>query len=498
MLKRFAAVALAALALTGCDRVRDAMTHHTDIVARAAGHVLTVDHAATMIAENPRLPAQEPVAEAVANIWTDYMLLATAAAKDSTLSQIDLASVVKPEMEQQLVYQLRDKVVHPDTTVSDSALQQLYEQQQPDVQVKARHILIRVNPNDSQAKKDSALALAQQLQKRAAAGEDFAKLAKQYSQDPGSAKNGGDLGWFGHGQMVGPFEQAAFKLKVGQVSGVVETPFGYHIIKVEDKKVPKFDDEKTQFRAKVVQQREQEAERKYIQDLTDPMHITVEKGAEDIVRELAKQGAASLSGRAAARPLVSYQGGAYTAANFQEFLSRLVPPQRSQFVDANDDQLDQVLKGLTTNQILVAEAQKQGFTISQKAADSMQVQVRDRLRQAVAGVQLLDIKPQQGETAAQAMERRVDDLVAQVIKGTKQVLPLGPISYALRQQMGAEINTSAFPQVVKRLKDMRGPAATPGTGTGAATQPPTSQTPAPAAGAAPDTSGAPTDTSGGH
>ena len=67
-------------------------------------------------------------------------------------------------------------------------------------------------------------------------GEDFASLAKQYSQDPGSAKNGGDLGYFGKGVMVKIFEETAFSLKKGEVSGVVKSDFGYHIIKVEDKR----------------------------------------------------------------------------------------------------------------------------------------------------------------------------------------------------------------------------------------------------------------------
>jgi peptidyl-prolyl cis-trans isomerase C len=67
-------------------------------------------------------------------------------------------------------------------------------------------------------------------------GAAFADLAKKYSQDPGSAPNGGDLGFFGKGQMVPAFEQAAFGLKPGQTSGVVETPFGYHIIRVSEAK----------------------------------------------------------------------------------------------------------------------------------------------------------------------------------------------------------------------------------------------------------------------
>jgi hypothetical protein len=88
-----------------------------------------------------------------------------------------------------------------------------------------------------------ALALANELRERILAGEDFAALAAAYSDDPGSAANGGDLGWFGRGRMVAPFEDAAFSLEVGEVSEPVKTDFGYHLIKVTEKDAARAKDE---------------------------------------------------------------------------------------------------------------------------------------------------------------------------------------------------------------------------------------------------------------
>lgn len=102
--------------------------------------------------------------------------------------------------------------------------------------VRARHILIMIDKSASEDAKGKAKEKAESILKRARAGEDFAKLASESSNDIVSKAKGGDLGFFPKGRMAPEFEKAVFSLKPGEVSGIVETQFGFHIIKVEEKK----------------------------------------------------------------------------------------------------------------------------------------------------------------------------------------------------------------------------------------------------------------------
>jgi peptidyl-prolyl cis-trans isomerase D len=129
--------------------------------------------------------------------------------------------------------QLESKV-----SVDDAQLKTFYEEQKTKTperfvqaeQRRVRHILLSVNdPKDDAAVK----AKAEGILKRAQAGEDFSKLAKEFSQDPGSAVQGGDLGWSERKLFVGPFADAAFSMKVDEITGPVKTQFGYHILKLD-------------------------------------------------------------------------------------------------------------------------------------------------------------------------------------------------------------------------------------------------------------------------
>jgi peptidyl-prolyl cis-trans isomerase C len=138
-------------------------------------------------------------------------------------------------------------------SVSDADAKKFYDQQvgnaKAQEEVRARHILVESE------------ALAKELHGRIGKGEDFVALAKEHSKDPGSKEDGGDLGYFGKGQMVPVFEETAFALKAGQVSEPVKSQFGWHIVKVEDRRqrgAPPFDAIKERLVASMIHRKAQE------------------------------------------------------------------------------------------------------------------------------------------------------------------------------------------------------------------------------------------------
>jgi peptidyl-prolyl cis-trans isomerase C len=178
----------------------------------------------------------------------DFLIDGELVAQKAKAEKLDQA----PEFAKKLTYQ-REKLLMETllgqiakSAVTDAALRATYEEakkaQKPETEVHARHILVAEEA-------DAKTAL-----KRVKGGEDFAKVAKEVSKDPGS--EGGDLGWFTKSRMVPEFAEAAFKLEPGQISEPVKTAFGWHVIKIEEKRqttFPPFDEVKDQVARYVVQ-----------------------------------------------------------------------------------------------------------------------------------------------------------------------------------------------------------------------------------------------------
>lgn len=142
-------------------------------------------------------------------------------------------------------------------------------------QVRASHILIKVDPGADEKTKAEARTKIESVQAKLKKGGDFGALAKEYSEGPSGPK-GGDLGFFERGQMVKPFEDAAFTMKPGQVSDLVETRFGYHLIKVTDRTpegTMSYEEVKDRLEQFMKQQKVQEAIAQYVETLKEKAKI---------------------------------------------------------------------------------------------------------------------------------------------------------------------------------------------------------------------------------
>ncbi|MGD2069027.1 MAG: peptidylprolyl isomerase [Gemmatimonadota bacterium] len=443
------------LTLAGCDTGPDAL-----LLARAADHRLTVDEAVRLLAGARDVPNQPELVETFANLWVDYTLLAHAVAEDSTLSQIDFGPLVDQQVEVWAIGELRDSMVTPDTTISDDELRTLYEAEGSGVEVHARHILVAFPQNaTSQAQIDSVRRLAGELRDRALAGEDFAALAREFSDDPGSASRGGDLGYFPRGEMVKPFDEAAFALQPGEISDVVETPYGYHVIRVEDRRVPDFDEVRQRIRGQALRRRVFEAESTYVAGIMEGAGVEVTEDGIELTRRMARDPRTRLSGRAARRTVARYAGGEITVGEVRDFMLTVQPQYRAQVTGADDDVVrDAVIQDLVRREMLLARARDAGFEPSTERVDSVTEIARQRFLATARQLGLASLEAQPGESSDAALERRVSDVLESMLRGEREVLPVSAIGFILRRAYPSEVYVeSAVPRVIDGVADARGP-----------------------------------------
>jgi len=198
-------------------------------------------------------------------------LILQQAAKDGVDKSPDIEEKLQDLKKRIIVEAYLKKKVESDSQVSDDELKKFYEKNidkfKTGEQIKASHILVKTE-------KEAKDVLAQ-----IKAGGNFEELAKKNSADASAAK-GGDLGWFGKGSMVPAFEKAALALKEGEVSGIVKSDFGFHIIKLTGKRAAgtrPFDEVKEQIKAAVLPSKQQEIFQKIKDELKKTAKITVKE-----------------------------------------------------------------------------------------------------------------------------------------------------------------------------------------------------------------------------
>jgi peptidyl-prolyl cis-trans isomerase C len=243
------------IALTaGVPHLAGAQKKDDPVLARVNG--VEIKQSDLDIAEadvGPSLQVQEPNArkEALLAYLIDLTALAQAASAKKLESGPDFAARLAYAKNKVLMEALLGDITK--TAATEAEMKKLYDESvakvAPEEEVRARHILVKTEKE------------AQDVLAKLKGGADFEKLAREISVDPSAKTNGGDLEYFTKGQMVAEFSDAAFKLNKGQVSQPVKSQFGFHIIKVEDKRskpVPKYEEVKEQVQAFIVRKAQAE------------------------------------------------------------------------------------------------------------------------------------------------------------------------------------------------------------------------------------------------
>ncbi len=447
-------VALVVCALVGSSACSDDATD-PNLVARAGPYRLTVDDVVELLQDEESLPTQVSVVESLAELWVDYTLLAAAVAEDTTFRGLDFRALVRQQLEREMIFQLRDSVIQVDTFITPEELRDLYAVRSPDVELRARHIMLTLPFEPTQVQRDSVRTVLQSLRDRIVGGASFENLARQFSQDPGSAQAGGDLGFFSRGELVQPFEDAVLALEPGQLSPIVETPMGFHLIRLEERRVQDFQDVAASFRARVQAERAATAESTFVAGLEGSSPPRITEGALAATRQLARDPAVRLSGRAAGRALVEWGGSSYEAGELQALLQFEQPAMREQIIASTDEELEAFLRNLARRKMLVAEARRSGLEADRARVDSLAGVVRVQLLGAARQLGLTRLAQAPGEDRRLAVRRAVRQALSDNLAGATRIVPLGLIGFQLREGVPVTVSDAGVGRSILRIAQVR-------------------------------------------
>jgi hypothetical protein len=447
-------VAVLAASLAACSSVRDAMEGHQNIVASAAGFTLTIDKAAELTAANvPR--SIEPRANAVdqvVDLWVTYVLLADELVSPDEFADLDVEPLIEDTVARSIIRQFHEDVILTKVDSSDAALRLAYELEQPFLRVQARQIFISTS-GATDAVLDSLWHFAKAIRERAVRGEDFGRLARQYSQDPTSAPQGGHLGWVGRGHFLADLEATLLAMQPGEVSETVRSAFGYHIFKVIDRESPDFESAREVYRPRYVQSRIHELETAYLDSLVEAAQVRIVQGAVNLAKRLAQSVQfRRLSTVSRAAVLARYRGGAFTVDDWTIAFNGEDDSEQWTFLESDSAATHDLLIEMVREKLIVEVANDLGYTISadelSSQADAAYRNLRTLARQAG-----LDRQELIGgsETIASAAERAV----RYATEYRAQARALRRVSMPLYQKGTFQVYEDRYPAVIDRVLAIR-------------------------------------------
>jgi hypothetical protein len=440
---------LAAVSLTGCEGLRDALTAHTETAARVERQELTATRLSDL-AGNSRVELGRDVVRALADVWVNYQLLGVAAARGDSLAEPALVdSAMWSLIAGNKARRLYERVSANWGRVDSAAAPNVYAA--GDL-LSAEHILL-MTQNQPDSVKRTKLARVRALRQRVNP-VNFAQLAREHSEDRGSAAQGGRLGVFPRGVMVPEFERTLIALQPGQISDVIETQFGYHIIRR-----PTFAEIRAQFLEESARLSVQRAESLYTARMDTLSRVRLKKDAAAKARAAARDADAHRDDRTV---LATHAAGSFPVRRFVQWLETFSPQQNlpARIQGAPDSAVEGLLRNFVRNDLVLRSADSAGIRLTPAEIQEIRRTFAMRLEQAWLG---LGIHPRTlADSAATPLEReqlaarKVEQFIEGMLQERVAYVPVMPqIEWALMTRYEARVNPAGVDRALQLATRVR-------------------------------------------
>lgn len=355
-----------------------------EVVAEIGDRTLTAAEVAEFMKRTGRGANRDAVERAVDNLVD--LALVEMRAKETVEFGARESLQVREWREILTINQFREDVVWEEVEVDEARLREWYDENVGEER-QARHILIAVEPTAPEEEKARARALADSLHQEVEGGADMAALATEFSDDDGSAGQGGLLGWFGRGQMVEPFENAAFATSEGELAPLVETQFGYHVLRVEDTRKRPFEELREEIEQQVMGPQRSEAEQAYVQNLMENSRIEFfEENVDRFIAIVRSESPQAPDAEARDLPLATYEGGQITLGELWDIFRALPAGNQRSIARLDQAGMIQALSTLVQQRLLLQKAQTADVALD----STRQTQLDDRVDQLYIETYLQD------------------------------------------------------------------------------------------------------------
>jgi parvulin-like peptidyl-prolyl isomerase len=425
-----------------------------DIAAKVGTEQLSTTRLAEILATS-QAPLEKDVARSIAELWVNYQLMAQAGAKGDSLSdKKTMDDALWSNIENIRVKKFYDTYQKTWDTVKFGSDEERYNKGE---RMATRHILVKLDvPTATPEQKQAARKKAEAIRAEATPA-NFAALAKKRTEEPGGADRGGELPLFGPNEMVAEFEKAARAIKPGEISPVVETQFGYHVIYRMT-----FDEVKDKFAPMAKQRNAAIADSVYLAYAEKQANVEIQSGSAIKAKAISRN---PLGYAKDAAPLAKYKGGELTASEFADWIAAY-PPQsqvRPQLMAAADSLVEKFIRQIVRNELMLRAADSAKVQADSAEVGNLYLNYKNAVTQTWTGLNVDPTKladsAKKGGDKAKIAAARIDQYFDKLVKNETQFVDVPyPVARALQHKFEYSVNDAGLDKAVEKAKTVRATA----------------------------------------